>query len=113
MSSVGFIGLGNMGGHMARNLLRAGHRVVVYDTNTTVVDAFKVYGSQLVTVEMDTRVGGRRAAGEQPCRGRRGGQGAWEGYGMVTVSIDQELITMLPSTPHVRSVYTGSKGILE
>lgn len=29
---IGFIGLGNMGGHMARNLLRAGLSVVVHDT---------------------------------------------------------------------------------
>jgi 3-hydroxyisobutyrate dehydrogenase-like beta-hydroxyacid dehydrogenase len=29
---IGFIGLGNMGAHMARRLFEAGHRVVVYDT---------------------------------------------------------------------------------
>ncbi|GHJ37128.1 3-hydroxyisobutyrate dehydrogenase [Streptomyces sp. TS71-3] len=29
---IGFIGLGNMGGHMARNLLQAGFAVVVHDT---------------------------------------------------------------------------------
>ena len=29
---IGFIGLGNMGAHMARRLLEAGHTVVVYDT---------------------------------------------------------------------------------
>jgi prephenate dehydrogenase len=29
---VGFIGLGNMGAHMARRLVEAGHRVFVYDT---------------------------------------------------------------------------------
>ena len=29
---IGFIGLGNMGAHMARRLIEAGHRVVVYDT---------------------------------------------------------------------------------
>lgn len=31
MSSIGFIGLGNMGGPMARNLLAAGHEVRVFD----------------------------------------------------------------------------------
>ena len=30
-TSVGVIGLGNMGGHMARNLVKAGHSVFVYD----------------------------------------------------------------------------------
>ena len=28
---IGFLGLGNMGGPMARNLLKAGHSVTVYD----------------------------------------------------------------------------------
>jgi 3-hydroxyisobutyrate dehydrogenase len=31
MSRIGFIGLGNMGGHMARNLVAAGHEVKVFD----------------------------------------------------------------------------------
>lgn len=30
-ATVGFVGLGNMGGHMARNLLKKGHQLVVYD----------------------------------------------------------------------------------
>ncbi|WP_368166069.1 NAD(P)-binding domain-containing protein, partial [Aeromonas sp. R9-1] len=29
--NIAFIGLGNMGGPMAANLVRAGHRVRVYD----------------------------------------------------------------------------------
>lgn len=28
---IGFIGLGNMGGPMALNIMRAGHQVTVYD----------------------------------------------------------------------------------
>lgn len=31
MTSIGFVGLGNMGGHMARNLVAAGHSLKVYD----------------------------------------------------------------------------------
>jgi 3-hydroxyisobutyrate dehydrogenase len=31
MSRIGFVGLGNMGGHMARNLVAAGHDVKVFD----------------------------------------------------------------------------------
>lgn len=31
MSRIGFVGLGNMGGHMARNLVNAGHEVKVFD----------------------------------------------------------------------------------
>jgi 3-hydroxyisobutyrate dehydrogenase len=33
MSKIGFIGLGNMGSHMARNLIKAGHDLKVYDLN--------------------------------------------------------------------------------
>lgn len=31
MSRIGFVGLGNMGGHMARNLVAAGHQLKVFD----------------------------------------------------------------------------------
>ncbi len=33
MATIGFIGLGNMGSHMARNLIRLGHKLKVYDIN--------------------------------------------------------------------------------
>ena len=33
MSKIGFIGVGNMGGPMARNLLKAGHAVTIFDPN--------------------------------------------------------------------------------
>ena len=31
MATIGFIGVGNMGGPMARNLLKAGHAVKAFD----------------------------------------------------------------------------------
>jgi 3-hydroxyisobutyrate dehydrogenase len=34
MPSIGFIGVGHMGAPMARNLLKAGHQVTVFDPNT-------------------------------------------------------------------------------
>ncbi len=37
MSSIGFIGLGNMGAHMARNLIKAGHDLKVYDLSEEAV----------------------------------------------------------------------------
>jgi len=37
MTPIGFIGLGNMGAHMARNLIRAGHDLQVYDLNDETV----------------------------------------------------------------------------
>ena len=33
MATIGFIGLGNMGAHMARNLIKAGHTLKVFDLN--------------------------------------------------------------------------------
>jgi 3-hydroxyisobutyrate dehydrogenase len=38
MADIGFIGLGNMGQHMARNLIKAGHKLKVYDLNEDAVN---------------------------------------------------------------------------
>jgi len=38
MVKIGFIGLGVMGAPMAKNLLKAGHHVVVYDIISEKVD---------------------------------------------------------------------------
>lgn len=35
---IGFIGLGNMGSHMAQNLLKAGYQLTVYDVSKDSVD---------------------------------------------------------------------------
>ena len=35
---IGFIGLGQMGFHMARRLVEAGHQVVVFDTRKEAID---------------------------------------------------------------------------
>ena len=37
MAKVGFIGVGNMGGPMARNLIKAGHRLKVFDISENAV----------------------------------------------------------------------------
>lgn len=37
MATIGFIGLGNMGAHMARNLIKAGHDLKVFDLNAEAV----------------------------------------------------------------------------
>lgn len=42
---IGFIGLGNMGSHMARRLLEAGHRVVVYDTRQQAIGNLAALGA--------------------------------------------------------------------
>jgi 3-hydroxyisobutyrate dehydrogenase-like beta-hydroxyacid dehydrogenase len=43
---VGFIGLGHMGAPMARNLLKAGHRVTVYNRTRGKAEALAREGAQ-------------------------------------------------------------------
>ncbi len=42
---IGFIGLGNMGAPMARRLIEAGHRLVVFDTRKETVDRLVALGA--------------------------------------------------------------------
>jgi 3-hydroxyisobutyrate dehydrogenase-like beta-hydroxyacid dehydrogenase len=42
---IGFVGLGNMGFHMARRLVEAGHRVVAFDTRREPVDRLAALGA--------------------------------------------------------------------
>lgn len=72
---VGFIGLGNMGGHMASNLLSAGKDVVVFDISEEPVERLKGQGA---------------TSGETPAE---------------VASECGTVITMLPSNPHVKSTY--------
>src|SRR6202041_2843272 len=79
---IGFIGLGHMGAPMARNLLKAGHALVVYDVVQRNVDALKTAGAAAAQSAAQ--------AAEQA----------------------ELVITMLPSSPHVKTVYLGSEGVL-
>src|SRR5437660_3371402 len=81
--TIGFIGLGIMGRPMAKNLLKAGHPVVVHSRSQGPVD-------ELVGA------GAKRASS------------AKEVAGQVDV-----LITMLPNSPEVELVALGSDGIIE
>jgi 3-hydroxyisobutyrate dehydrogenase-like beta-hydroxyacid dehydrogenase len=42
---IGFIGLGNMGAHMARRLVQAGHKVIVYDTRQEAIGNLAALGA--------------------------------------------------------------------
>ena len=81
MASIGFIGLGNMGGPMARNLVRAGHGVQGYDVNE---EAMNFAGQAGVTL-------------------KEGVRDTVDGMDMV--------ITMLPVGAHVRQVLIEEGGI--
>ncbi|HUY82930.1 MAG TPA: NAD(P)-binding domain-containing protein, partial [Steroidobacteraceae bacterium] len=43
---IGFVGLGNMGAPMARNLLKAGHELAVYDVVRRNVEAVAAGGAR-------------------------------------------------------------------
>jgi 3-hydroxyisobutyrate dehydrogenase-like beta-hydroxyacid dehydrogenase len=47
MSECGFIGLGRMGGAMARRLIDAGHQVIVYDPSAAATQALLASGAQV------------------------------------------------------------------
>lgn len=80
---IGFVGLGNMGGPMAANLLKAGHQVTGYDLVPAALDAFAKGGGQVAK-------GIAQAVAES-----------------------ELVITMLPAGPHVRQVYIGEGGVLQ
>ena len=78
MSTVAFIGLGNMGSPMAQNLLASGLKVNVFDLNKEATKQLEPFGAIVAeTIDM-----------------------AIEGAGTI--------ITMLPAGEHVRSVYFGT-----
>jgi len=83
MASIGFIGLGNMGGPMARNLLKAGHKVKGFDVSPAVTEAL-------------VKAGGSKASSVKD---------AAKGVEVV--------VTMLPAGKHVREVYLGDSGVLK
>ena len=50
---IGFIGLGNMGQPMARRLIEAGHKLIVYDTRNDAVAPLVALGAQLAASPAD------------------------------------------------------------
>jgi 3-hydroxyisobutyrate dehydrogenase-like beta-hydroxyacid dehydrogenase len=49
MSECGFIGLGRMGGAMARRLIEGGHRVIAFDVSATACDALAAQGAGIAS----------------------------------------------------------------
>lgn len=50
--NIGFIGLGNMGNHMARNLMKKGESVVVYDVSKEATDSLAADGINLNEIDL-------------------------------------------------------------
>lgn len=49
MTAIAFIGLGNMGGPMATNLVKAGHAVTVFDLSADALAALEAAGAQVAS----------------------------------------------------------------
>jgi 3-hydroxyisobutyrate dehydrogenase len=79
---IGFIGLGHMGNPMARNLIKNGHKLKVYDVVADLTKKLEKEGAGVASSAADCAKG------------------------------VEVVITMLPSSPHVRSVYLGEYGVL-
>jgi 2-hydroxy-3-oxopropionate reductase len=80
---IGFIGLGIMGKPMAKNLLKAGYALVVFDINPAAVKEVAAAGAQAASsakeVAQNTEI----------------------------------VITMLPNSPHVKAAVMGPQGVLD
>lgn len=83
MAMIAFIGLGNMGGPMALNLLKAGHGLQVYDLSATALAGAKAAGATVAASPAQAVAG---------------------------VEI---VISMLPASRHVESLYLGEQGLLQ
>ncbi|ARN75607.1 3-hydroxyisobutyrate dehydrogenase [Oceanicoccus sagamiensis] len=83
MSKIAFIGLGNMGGPMAANLLKAGHEVTVFDLMPEAVKQLTDAGAS----SADTAA--------------------------VAAADADVVVTMLPAGKHVEMVYMGENGLLD
>ncbi len=81
--NIGFIGLGIMGKPMAKNLLKAGHTLVVYD----IIDA-----------PVKELVAAGAIAGASP---------------KDVAIRNELIITMLPNSPHVKKAVLGEGGVIE
>ncbi len=83
MADLGFIGLGIMGKPMSGHLIKAGHRVLVYDVNTAAVQELA-------------------AKGAVACRNSR-----------EVAEKARIIIIMVPDTPDVEDVLFGKNGVAE
>uniref|UniRef100_T1ISS3 3-hydroxyisobutyrate dehydrogenase, mitochondrial n=1 Tax=Strigamia maritima TaxID=126957 RepID=T1ISS3_STRMM len=79
---VGFIGLGKMGVHMCRSLMKKGHKIVVFDIFPESMKVMQDEGAELAIHPADV------------------------------AEKSTKIVTMLPSTASVIEVYDGSHGIL-
>jgi len=80
--NIAFIGLGNMGAPMARNLLKAGHHLHLFDLNQAALNELAALGGTISASPRDA------------------------------AAASELVITMLPAAAHVRAVYLDEDGVL-
>lgn len=81
MSKVAFIGLGNMGGPMAHNLVKAGHTVTGFDLSAEALKALAAAGGTAASSAAEAVVGA------------------------------EVVVSMLPASQHVAGLYLGEAGL--
>jgi 2-hydroxy-3-oxopropionate reductase len=83
MAKIGFVGLGIMGKPMSKNLIKAGHQLVVYDIVAKPLEELKQAGAEVAASPSEV------------------------------ASRANIVITMLPNSPHVKQAILGEKGVAE
>ncbi len=83
MKKIGFIGLGIMGKPMAKNLLKAGYELIVYDLREEPVQELVKAGAKAGTSSQDV------------------------------ASQSEIIITMLPNSPEVKEAVLGQNGVID
>ena len=83
MKKIGFVGLGIMGKPMAKNLLKAGYELTVFDINQDAVNEVVAAGGVAAKTAKDV------------------------------AAQSEAVITMLPNSPHVKTAVLGENGVLE
>ena len=81
--NIGFIGLGIMGMPMAKNLMKKGNSMCVYDINPKSIEEMQKLGAKVVTTPSEV------------------------------ATASDFVLTMLPDTPDVEKVYLGEGGLIE
>ena len=82
MAAIGFVGLGNMGGPMAANLIKAGHKLRVFDLSQPAIAKLVEAGAEAAPSATDAAKGA------------------------------DAVITMLPAGANVRDIYLGPQGLI-
>ena len=82
MAAIAFLGLGNMGGPMAKNLLAAGHDLIVFDLVEAACAALAAEGASVAASAAEAAEGA------------------------------EVIISMLPAGKHVASTFLGDGGLL-